>query len=96
MQGACNIDTVKLFLGTHKPAILALQEACITPDNKCTFYHKLYQAFITNDDLVTFVPKDIKAELALHPPLPFSAIVLKIQGEAGHQCICQGFTTYML
>ena len=27
MQGAYNIDIVKLFLGTYKPAILTIQEA---------------------------------------------------------------------
>ena len=48
MQGACNIDIVKMFLGTHKPAILALQEARVTLDNKSTFYHNLFIYLLCN------------------------------------------------
>ena len=70
-----------MFLGTHKPAILVLQEARVTLDNKSTFYHKLYQTFSQIRDLVTFVRKDFKAHLIPHPPFPFSIMALQIQGE---------------
>ena len=71
-----------MFLGTHKPAILALQEARVTLDNKSTFFHKLYQTFTQVGDLVTFVRTEIKANLIPHPPLPFSIMTMQIQGEA--------------
>ena len=70
-----------MFLGTHKPAVLVLQEARVTLDNKSTFYHKLYQTFSQIRDLVTFVRKDFKAHLIPHPPFPFSIMALQIQGE---------------
>ena len=81
MQVACNIDIVKMFLETHKPAILALQQTSVTLDHKPIFYYKLYQTFSLVGDLAIFVRKDIKANLIPHPPLPFSIMTMQIQKE---------------
>ena len=80
MQGAINIDTAKQYLGKHKPAILALQETRLSPDNSNLFYHKDYANFSTSSDLMLFIRKDIKTSPANQPTLPFPCDIIKIQG----------------
>ena len=75
MQGAINIDTAKQYLGKHKPAILALQETRLSPDNSNLFYHKDYANFSTSSDLMLFIRKDIKTSPANQP-----CDIIKIQG----------------
>ena len=81
MQGATNIDIAKQYLGIHRPAILALQETRITLDNINKFHHKDYKTITTNNDLATFIRKDIKTEQIQHPDLPFACNIIKIYGE---------------
>ena len=81
MQGAANINTAKQYLGIHKPAMLALQETRLTPENVNTFYHKDYNNFLTSNDLMTFIRKDIKTSMVNQPTLPFPFNIIKIHGE---------------
>ena len=72
MQGASNFAIAKNFLDIHNPALLLLQETKCTPDNSSTFFHKLYNKFHSNNDVITLVRKDIKATMLQQPQLAFS------------------------
>ena len=65
MQGAIQVDQVMQFLNTSKPAILCLQESRLNEDNYHLFQNKHYRAYQDREtgDLVTFIRKDIKAQL---------------------------------
>ena len=82
MQGASNFAIAKNYLDIFKPALLLLQETKCTPDNSSSFYHKLYNKFQSNNDVITLVRKDIKACMPQQPQLAFSCTILKIQGES--------------
>ena len=68
MQGASNFAMAKNYLDIFKPALLLLQETKCTPDNSSSFYHKLYNKFQSNNDVITLVCKDIKASSCSNNP----------------------------
>ena len=85
MQGASNFALASNYLGIHKPAILVLKEIKATDENsQHSFYHKMYNTFITNNEVATLVRKDIRATLTQSFPSAFSNTILRIQGESTH------------
>ena len=82
MQGASNFAIAKNYLDIFKPDLLILQETKCTLDNSSSFYHKLYNKFQSNNDVITLVRKDIKANMLQQPQLAFSCTILKVQGES--------------
>ena len=82
MQGSANF--AKQFLNIHKPALLLLQETRITSENSKTFFHKLYNKYSNNNDVITFVRKDIWAASVPKLQLLFSNTIIRIQGESTH------------
>ena len=89
MQGATNIDQAIQFLNKSKPAILCLQEARLNEDNHHKFQNKHYKSFQDRDkgDLVTFIRKDVKAQLIndnLLQDISYMIIEVQTEGEKIH------------
>ena len=82
MQGAASFPTASQYLSVHKPVLLLLQETKRNDHNHHTFYHKNYNNFTTNTDVLTMIRKDITATQIVSPDLPFSCTITKVQGKS--------------